>query len=144
VGTVTVNGTPAASGTLIEARIGNSACGSSAVFIENGQSRYALDSPALDPVNNPGCGTDGSTVVFYVGGQKADQTAPWVNFQLNTLNLTVVPATVTPVGPTPAPPATGDGPTNGSNGSTSLIGLMLVSAMLGLGGVAIASRVRNQ
>ncbi len=146
VGNVMVDGVPAPSGTLVEARIGNAACGSTAVFIANNESRYALDSPALDPATSPGCGTEASTVEFYVGGKKAAQTAGWANFQLNTVNLTVAAATTTTptVTATPGAPVTGTGPATDSANSMPLIGLMLVAVALGLGGVGIAARVRNQ
>lgn len=148
VGSVTIDGTPAPSGTLVEARIGNAACGSASVFIANNESRYALDSPALDPATSPGCGTEASTVEFYVGGKKASQTAGWANFQLNTVNLTVAAATPTTTSPTvtatPGAPVTGTGPATGSSSAMPLMGLMLVAAALGLGGVGIAARVRNR
>src|SRR5512132_2033429 len=56
VGSVLVDGQAATAGTIIEARIGNTTCGSSTVFIASGEARYALDSPALDPGATPNCG----------------------------------------------------------------------------------------
>src|SRR3954469_18252452 len=59
VGTVTVNGAPAAAGTTIEAHIGATTCGVTTAFTSGSTTRYTLDSPALDPGANPNCGTDG-------------------------------------------------------------------------------------
>ncbi|MCZ7577361.1 MAG: hypothetical protein M5U18_10120 [Dehalococcoidia bacterium] len=76
VGSVTVDGTPAPAGTLIEVRIGATTCGVTTVFMASGEARYVVDSPALDPSAAPNCGTESSTVSFYVGGRLAAQTAP--------------------------------------------------------------------
>src|SRR5690348_1251977 len=96
VGTVTVNGAPAAAGTTIEAHIGSTTCGVTTAFTSGATTRYTLDSPALDPGANPNCGTDGAAVTFFVGGQKANETGTWHSYQLNTLDLTVTAATATP------------------------------------------------
>lgn len=143
VGSVTVNGAPAAAGTLIEARIGSTTCGATTVFMAGGQARYALDSPALEPTSNPNCGVDGSVVTFYVGGQQASQTGSWRNYQLNTVDLTVVPAAASPTPTrTPAPPVAGT--TSASNETSApMLELLLVAAALGLGGVAVAARARK-
>ena len=145
VGAVTVNGAPAPAGTLIEARIGNAACGQSSVFMSGSEARYALDSPALDPAGSPGCGADGSTVQFFVGGQKANETGSWANYRLNTVNLTVAPAAAPSPTPakTPAAPVAGNAPDSGGT-SLPLIEFMLVAAALGLAGVGVAARVRAQ
>lgn len=103
VGSVTIDGAPAPAGTVVEVRIGASTCGVTTVFMSGGQARYAVDSPALDPATAPNCGTDGSIVSFYVGGRLAAQTAPWRNWELNQVDLTVVSATPTAVAPTPTP-----------------------------------------
>lgn len=145
VGSVTVNGAQPPAGTLIEARIGTATCGVSTVFYASGQARYTLDSPALDPSSSPGCGTDGSIVAFYVGGQKANETGSWANYRLNTVDLTITApvtpaATVTPT-KTPAPPVAGTGAAGGS--SLPLLEFMLLAAAVGLAGVGVAARVRN-
>lgn len=103
VGSVTVDGAPAPAGTVVEARIGASTCGVTTVFMSGGQARYVVDSPALDPAAAPNCGTEGSTVSFYVGGRLAAQTAPWRNWELNQVDLTVTAPAATPVAPTPTP-----------------------------------------
>jgi hypothetical protein len=107
VGNVTVNGVPATAGTTIEARIGSTTCGTTSVFIASGEARYVVDSPALDPGATPNCGTDGAVVTFYVAGQKANETGSWKNYQLNTVNLTITPATPT-VTATPGAPVAGN------------------------------------
>jgi hypothetical protein len=143
VGNVTVLGAPAAPGTVIEARIGNTTCGVSTVFMSGAEARYTLDSPALDPAQNPACGVDGSTVSFFVGGQKANETGSWANYRLNTVNLTVSAApTATPT-KTPAAPVAGTTDTTADGSSAPLVELMLLAAAFGLSGVAIAARVRK-
>ena len=139
VGNVTVNGAPATAGTTIEARIGTTTCGTSSVFIASGEARYVVDSPALDPGANPNCGTDGAVVTFYVGGQKANESGSWKNYQLNTVNLTVTPATAVPsttatvtVTGTPRPPTTG----NSGGSSDAPFGWYLAAAALAVIGFA--------
>lgn len=149
VGNITVDGAPATAGTLVEARIGAVTCGATTVFMSGSEARYVLDSPASDPAQNPNCGTDGSTVTFYVAGKQAAQTGSWANYQLNTVNLTVTTAATTPTAaPTAAPSRTPSAPVTGntnSNSSTgiSLLELMLVAAALGLAGVGVAATVRK-
>lgn len=143
VGNVTVNGAPAAANAVIEARIAGAACGTTTVFASGSEMRYAIDVPALDPVANPGCGTDGSVVDFYVGGKKADQTGSWKNYELTTLNLSVVPATAT-VTVTPLAPVTGNSGHSTSSSSTPLIAILFGAAILGLGGAGVAAQVRSR
>jgi hypothetical protein len=149
VGSVTVNGAPAAAGTTIEARIGATTCGVTTVFMSGGQARYALDSPALDPAQNPACGTDGAVVTFFVGGQQANETGSWANYQLNTVNLTVTPATTptTPAGTptsaaTPRPPVAGNGGAEAGS-SAPLTEVLLLATAIGLAGVGLAARARK-
>jgi len=146
VGSVTVNGQPAAAGTTIEARIGNTTCGATTVFMSGGQARYTLDSPALDPAQFPACGTDGATVTFFVGGQQANETGSWANYQLNTVNLTVSAQQATPTSPpaataTPRPPVAGTGEAGGVD--APLIEVILVATAIGLAGTAFVARARR-
>ena len=150
VGNILVDGAPATAGTLVEARIGAVTCGSTTVFMSGGEARYVLDSPASDPAQNPNCGTDGSTVTFYVAGKLAAQTGSWANYRLNTVNLTVTTtaATTPTAAPTAAPSRTPSAPVAGNTGSesstgVSLLELMLVAAALGLAGVGVAATVRK-
>ena len=149
VGSVLVDGQAATAGTIIEARIGNTTCGSSTVFMASGEARYALDSPALDPGATPNCGVDGAAVSFFVGGKKANETGSWKNYQLNILNLTVT--TPTPSASpgagtaTPKPPTTGTtpvGPTSDSNAAWLFAILGLAAITLGVGGATVARRAR--
>lgn len=145
VGTVAVNGTPAAAGTVVEARVAGTACGTGTVFIEAGQSRYVVDVAAA--ASTAGCGVDGSQVSFFVGGTAANETGSWANFQLNTVNLTVGGGAATPTATrpasTPAPPATGNGGVSASSAAPSLLLLGLIGAALGLGGAGLAVRSRK-
>ena len=138
-GSVLVDGKAPAAGTAIEAKIGSSTCGVTQTFNSGAESRYRVDSPALDPGAAPNCGTDGAAVTFYVGGVKANETGNWRNYDLNQLNLTVT----TPVSPTPKPPATGSGLTAGDSSATWLFVVFALGALaFSAGGVAVARRSR--
>lgn len=135
-GTVLVDGVKPTAGTVIEARIGNTSCGTTSTFDQGGNANYVLDVPALDPGATPNCGTENAAVSFFVGGKLAQQTGSWKNYQLNVLNLTVVSPTATPAGtttPTPGAPATGN---NGHVETTGSSAAILLFAALGLGAVA--------
>ncbi|OAI38727.1 hypothetical protein AYO38_09180 [bacterium SCGC AG-212-C10] len=107
VGTVSVNGAPAAAGTVIEARVGGASCGTTTVFMNGSEARYSIDVKGADTASAPGCGTDGAAISFIVGGATAAQSGTWRNFDLNTLNLTAGGAAATPttVAATPTTPA---------------------------------------
>jgi hypothetical protein len=148
LGTVMVNGAPAAAGTTVTAMVGTATCGQTTVFASGGDERYTIDVPALDATLAPGCGTDAAPVSFIVGGTKANETGSWRSFQLNQLNLTVggaaatATATATKVA-TPVAPVTGSGVTDsGGAGTTTLmlVAGMLVVVSLGAGGLALAKR----
>ncbi len=152
VGSVLVNGQAAAGGTLIEARIGSTTCGVTTVFQAGAEARYVLDSPALEPGATLNCGVEGAVVTFYVGGQLANETGTWRNYQLNTVNLSVTPATATvtttpgagtpTASVTPRPPVVGN--SVGENGSANwLFAVLGIGALaLGAGGVTVARRSR--
>ena len=140
VGSVLVDGKPATPGTSIELHIGNTTCGVTAVFTASGESRYAVDSPALDPGATPNCGTDGAAVTFWNGARKANETGSWKNYQLNTVNLTFT--TPTPSA-TPKAPATGSGlGSTDSGGTATWLFVMLGFGALafGVGGVTAARK----
>jgi hypothetical protein len=153
-GTVTVNGAKVPAGTVIEARIGTTSCGTTSTFDQGGNANYVLDVPALDPGATPNCGTENAAVSFFVGGQLAQETGSWKNYQLNILNLTVVPATATPTGGTPGPgttptatvkpPDTGTGLMSGDSSTAILLfaALGLGAVAFGVGGAAVARRSR--
>lgn len=141
VGSVTIDGVPATPGTVVEARIGAATCGVTTVFSGSGQSRFQLDSPALDPGATPNCGTEGAKVDFYVGGKKANEQGDWHNYQLNTVNLTVT--TPTP-SPTPKAPAAGSGLESGSGSQAAWLfaAFGLGALAFGVGGAAVARKSR--
>lgn len=141
VGSVLVDGVQPAAGTTIEAKIGSTTCGVTTTFSASGQSRYVVDSPALDPGANPNCGTEGAVVTFYIGGKKADQTGSWKNYQLNTVDLTY---TTPPPSATPKAPTTGSSVSTGSEASSAWLFVVLGLGALafGVGGVTAARRSR--
>jgi hypothetical protein len=137
VGSVLVDGAAPTAGTVIEARIGSAACGVTTVFLSGSQSRYSLEVPSLDPDQTPNCGVEGVGVDFYVSGQKADQSGPWLNYQLNQLDLTVTSKT-------PGAPDTGSGVTTGDTGTATWLfaALALGVVAFGASGIAVARRSR--
>jgi hypothetical protein len=147
VGSVKVDGQAPAPGTTIEARIGSATCGTTSTFNQGGESRFALDSPALDPGASPNCGTDGAVVTFYIGGRKAAETGSWRNYDINIVNLTYTTPTPTPVpsaSPTPRPPATGSGFTAGGDSTATWLfaAFGLAALAFGVGGATVARRSR--
>jgi hypothetical protein len=100
-GDVTLNGAPAPAGTNVAAEIGGNVCGQTTVQAD---STYVLD--AVSSGQTAGCGTEGASVSFTVGGSPAG-TATWSSGQFTNLALagqaapTVAPPTVAPVTPTP-------------------------------------------
>lgn len=146
-GTVTVDGQPVPAGTVIEARIGNAACGVTQTFMQGNQSRYVLDVPALNPGATPNCGVDGATVTFYIGGKRAAETGTWANYQLNELNLTyTTPTPTAAASPTPTPRAPRTGDTVAAEGGASASWLLAIAGLgilaFGVSGVAVARRSR--
>jgi len=148
-GSVKVDGQAPAPGTTIEARIGSATCGTTSTFNQGGESRYRLDSPALDPGASPNCGTDGAVVTFYIGGKKAAETGSWRNFDINVVNLTYTTPTPTPVpsaspSATPRPPATGSGFIAGGDSTAAWLfaALGLAALAFGVGGSVVARRSR--
>ncbi len=159
VGSVKVDGANAPAGTTIEAKIGTTTCGVASAFTASGETRYALDSPALDPGANPNCGTDGAVVTFYVGGKLANETGKWANYQLGTVNLTVTTATATAAPSatpgagtpgattkpalTPKAPVTGNTGTSGESAAIWLFAILGMGALaFGVGGVTVSRRSR--
>lgn len=145
VGSVLVDGAAPAAGTAIEARIGNTTCGVTTTFNAGGESRYVLDSPALDPGANPNCGVEGAVVSFYIGGKLAAQTGSWKNYELNTVNLTYTTPTVTATATaTPKAPVTGNTATASSDAAATwlFIALGLGALAFGVGGATVARRSR--
>lgn len=152
VGSVTINGAPAPAGTVIEARIGSASCGVTTVFPQGAEARYAFDVQALQPSGALNCGTDGATVTFVVGGQTAQQTGTWRDYDLNTVNLTVVTPTPTPsvsatptgtATSTPKPPPTGAGLESDGGSSAWMLAILGAGVLaFGAGAAAVARRGR--
>ncbi|MDZ7727567.1 MAG: hypothetical protein U5Q44_04850 [Dehalococcoidia bacterium] len=164
-GEVTIDGEMASAGTTISAMVDGNNCGTSSV---DAGGTYVIDVPAAEPTNSPGCGTEGATVVFYVGGEQANETGEWIDFDFNRLDLTVTTdggeePTATPTmtatttatdngggdnggaaTPTPGAPDTGSGlAAQGGAGTNAgmLFGVVLLGALaFGAAGVAAARR----
>jgi hypothetical protein len=165
VGSVIVDGQPAAAGTVIEARVGSTTCGSDSVFMQGSEARYQVDVAALDPAGNPNCGTEGAVVTFYIGGKLADQSGTWRSFDINIVNLTYttptpVPSVTVTASPsvtvtgtattpgtgttaTPRPPSTGMG-TEAAAGDGPAVWLFVLlgtgALAFGVGGATVARR----
>jgi hypothetical protein len=103
-GKATQGGSPAAAGTQVSAMIGSAVCGQTTV---KSDSSYVLD--VVSSGQTAGCGTEGASVSFTVGGNPAG-TGTWSSGKFTSLDLagqaggaqpTVAPATPQPVTPTP-------------------------------------------
>ncbi len=102
-GKVTQGGSAAAAGTQVSATIGDTVCGQTTVKAD---SSYVLDVVASG--QTAGCGTEGASVSFMVGGNPAG-SATWSSGKFTSLDLggqavqpTVAPpSTPAPVTPTP-------------------------------------------
>ena len=109
-GRVASAGTPVPDGTVVEGRVGDTVCGTTATYTAGGESWYqAFVSPDSD---TPGCGTPGAATELYVDGV-ATGSVPWLpGVQFLDLvaartqaSLTSAPATPLPQQPFPALPA---------------------------------------
>jgi hypothetical protein len=88
-GTVTVNGADAPEGTPVSAWIDGVRYATTDAFTFDGRSMYALDVPADDPATPElDGGRPGDTIVFHIGGLKADQVAVWQGGTNTGLDLT--------------------------------------------------------
>jgi hypothetical protein len=101
-GNATLDGAPAPAGTNVTATIGGNVCGQTTV---KDDSTYVLD--VVSSNQTAGCGTEGASVSFTVGGMPAG-SATWSSGKFTSLDLagktpppTVAPPTVAPVTPTP-------------------------------------------
>ena len=145
-GDVTLDGAPAAAGTSVTADIGGNVCGQTTVQAD---ATYVLD--VVSSGQTAGCGTEGASVSFSVGGSPAG-TAAWSSGQFSELDLAGqagAPPTVAPpptvVPPTPQQPirpGTG-GYLDGGSGAWWLYtaaGLSLL--LLGTAGIGAYRRTR--
>jgi hypothetical protein len=99
-GSVTLDGAPAAGGTVVTATIGGVECGSTSVAVGETYA-YVLDVVSDGEIS--GCGTAGASISFLVGGNSADQSATYTSGDFTQLDLTATSAAPTP--PPPPPPA---------------------------------------
>jgi hypothetical protein len=89
-GTVKSGGINVPLDTIVSARINGVTYASKTVLVDHADTVYAFNVPGDEP-ETPGIiegGVQGDTVLFYIGNQKADQTAPWCSGGNNQLNLT--------------------------------------------------------
>ena len=98
-GDVTLSGAPAPAGTNVSASIGGNVCGQTTVQAD---STYVLD--VVSSGQTAGCGTEGASVSFTVGGAPAG-TATWSSGQFTELDLTPGAAPPTEAPPVAPPPA---------------------------------------
>jgi hypothetical protein len=144
-GDVTLNGAPAAAGTAVAASVGGAACGQTTVQADG---TYVLD--VVSSGQTAGCGTEGASVSFTVGGSPAG-TATWSSGQFTELDLagapappTVAPPTVAPVTPTPQVVTGTGGYLDGGSGTAwwtyAAAGLSVL--LLGTAGAAAYRRLR--
>jgi hypothetical protein len=143
-GAVTQNGAAAPAGTNVSASIGGNVCGQTTVQAD---STYVLD--VVSSGQTAGCGTEGASVSFTVGGDPAG-SATWSSGQFTSLDLagqvapTVAPPTVAPVTPTPQVVTGTGGYLDGSSGTAWWVYMVagLSVLLLGTAGAAGYRRLR--
>ena len=143
-GNVTLSGAPAPAGTNVSASIGGNVCGQTTVQAD---SSYVLD--VVSSGQTAGCGTEGASVSFTVGGNPAG-TATWSSGQFTNLDLagqaapTVAPPTVAPVTPTPRVVTGTGGYLDGGSGAAwwTYMAAGLSVLLLGTAGAAAYRRLR--
>lgn len=88
-GTVKTDGINVPLDTVVSARIKGVPYASKTVLVDHADTVYAFNVPGDDPDTKDAIegGVLGDTVLFYIGGQKADQSAPWCSGGNNQLNL---------------------------------------------------------
>jgi hypothetical protein len=149
-GNVTLDGTPAPAGTAVVATIGGVVCGQATVKAD---STYVLD--VVSSNETTGCGTDGASVSFTVGGSPAGSDT-WTSGKFSQLDLagqaaqpTAIPPTAVPVTAVPATPqptiVTGSGGyLDGGSGTAwwTYMAAGLGLLLLGTAGAAAYRRLR--
>jgi hypothetical protein len=111
-GSVSINGQDQSEGTVVEAYIGNTLCGSGTVQSRNGATIYLVD--VLGAGQKSGCANDGDKVTFKVAGLDAKETGTYTTAAATRLDLSASgnarnpaqqPTVLAPgAGGTPAPP----------------------------------------
>ncbi len=88
-GTVKINGANVPLGTVVSARINGVQYASTTVQLYQGNTVYSLDVPGED-TDVPGIqgGSEGNTIVFFIGSIQANQTGIWHSGTNTNLNLT--------------------------------------------------------
>jgi hypothetical protein len=98
MGLVWLDGTEPPMGTLVQAFVGDTECGEHKTTIGGnvagqwvggfiGRAIYLISVPSSD--KRPGCGTEGASITFWVGGREAHQTGQWRSGDTQFLHLTV-------------------------------------------------------
>lgn len=114
-GSVTVGGRPAPLGTVVQALIGDKVCGEGQVRRVSDEIPVGYVVDVVSATQTPGCGTDGATIVFKVGGVQANERGEFQTGTFLRLNLTVSGQVSTPTpGPTPSPFGSPTAPTGGA------------------------------
>jgi hypothetical protein len=141
-GKVTLSGSPAPAGTNVSADIGGNVCGQTTV---KSDSSYVLD--VVSSGQTAGCGTEGASVSFTVGGNPAG-TGTWSSGKFTSMDLagaaapTAVPSTPKPVTPTPKV-VTGTGGYLDSGGTAWWVYMAAGLGLLLLGTAGVATYRRN-
>jgi hypothetical protein len=107
-GTVTINGQDQPEGTVVEAYIGSTLCGSGAVQSRNGSTIYVVD--VLGEGQKPNCAKDGDKVTFKVAGLDATETGTYETSAATHLDLTAAGAARSVAQPTVLAPGAGGTP----------------------------------
>jgi hypothetical protein len=107
-GTVSINGQDQPEGTVVEAYIGNTLCGSGTVQNRNGSNIYLVD--VLGSGQKPNCANDGDKVTFKISGLDANETGSYDTAAATRLDLTAAGAARTVAQPTVLAPGTGGTP----------------------------------
>ncbi|MGH2598304.1 MAG: hypothetical protein ACRDJ9_02840 [Dehalococcoidia bacterium] len=108
-GAVTVNGEPPPPGTVVEAFVGGMPCGQGEVRDLGDPIGIGFVVDVDADAFNPGCGNDGETITFKVGGLDAPETATFQTgaFVQRDLTTAGAPASPPPAQESPSPaPAT--------------------------------------
>jgi hypothetical protein len=144
-GNATQGGSAAAAGTQVSAMIGSAVCGQTTVKAD---SSYVLD--VVSSGQTAGCGTEGASVSFTVGGNPAG-SATWSSGKFTSLDLagaavqpTVAPpSTPAPVTPTPRVITGTGGYLDGGSGTAWWVYMAAGLGMLLLGAAGVATYRRQ-
>jgi hypothetical protein len=107
-GTVTINGSEQPEGTVVEAYIGSTLCGSGTVQNRNGSNIYLVD--VLGSGQKPNCASDGDKVTFKVAGLNANESGTYDTAAATRLDLTAAGSAQTVAQPTVLAPGSGGTP----------------------------------